>query len=433
MVIGAHYGQLAITTRPARARIRLLAIMEGDTLSGPAKNLFEFCRLARELKEGPIIEPILVIFQRLRNGVSDAQCKENELVQQALQDEIPVHCIPERFTFDQRVMGYLKEIVNKVDPDIIQTHMFKSHFLVRVCGLHTKRAWVAFFHGYTSTSRRRELLAQLDRWSLQAPSQVVAVSEAFSHMLSSRGVPSSRIMVLHNAISPDWLRLPQELPDSSPLNSPPLVSQGEKVVLAVGRLSNEKAFPDLVAAIRYLKGQRPDLAVRLIVVGEGAARKTIEQAVMSAGLEKHVSLVGRVKDVSPYYRAADLLAISSLSEGSPNVLLEAMAAGVPVVSTAVGGIPEIVSHRETAFLVPPRNPTAMANAIEQLLSDRVMAEKMADRALESIKTRHSPLSRTKSLVRLYELLNSKTNGATDSKAEGRTIADSSSLPRGFTV
>jgi glycosyltransferase involved in cell wall biosynthesis len=383
------------TGQSMRPRIRLLAIMEGSTVSGPAKNLLEFFRIVREMEEGPIIEPTLLLFERTsQNGSTPGP---NELMQQAQRDEIPVHCIPERFTFDRQVVGHLKKIVDQVAPDIIQTHMFKSHFLVRACGLNKNRSWVAFFHGYTTTTLKRDLLAQLDRWSLRAPSQVVAVSDSFARALTSaRGIPSERIIVLHNAIDPGWM-----------INSPevaPLVAPGEKLVLAVGRLSKEKGFPDLVAAIGHLKQTNPSLAVKLVIVGEGLERPVIEDAIRRAGLEQQIKLVGHVIDVRPYYRATDVLAISSLSEGSPNALLEAMAAGVPVVSTAVGGVPEIVTHGETALLVSPQDPVALANAIQQLLTDGSLAEKMASRAQELIHSRYSPQSRAQSLVRLYERL-----------------------------
>lgn len=392
------------TTPTSRTRIRLLAIMEGSTVSGPAKNLLEFCRMVRDLPEGPIIEPTLLLFQRPQKGVSAIQSARNELLEQALAYHLPVHCIPERFTFDRKVIGYLKRVVDQVAPDVIQTHMFKSHFLVRACGLHKRRAWVAFFHGYTSTTFKRDLLAQLDRWSLRAPSQVVAVSEAFSRLLADRGVPRERTTVLHNAIDPAWLEIGAEDRDAADLKGALGVHRGEKLVLAVGRLSREKGFTDLVAAIQQLNEMRPEGLVRLLIAGEGLERRRIEEAIRRAGLEQQVTLLGHVNDVRPYYRAADVFAISSLSEGSPNALLEAMAAGVPVVATAVGGIPEIATDGETALLVPARNPRALAAALDRLLSDRSLAMNIAGRASELINSKYSPLSRAKSLVRLYERL-----------------------------
>ena len=403
-MISETYSQPAALTPSSRARIRLLVILEGDTVTGPAKNLLEFCRVARELKQGPLVEMSLVLFERQEAATGAAHpagC--NQLAQEARRSGIPVHCIPEGFTFDWRVLGALNRVIASHDPDVIQTHGFKSHLLVRASSARTGRAWVAFHHGYTRSTRKRELLAQLDRWSLQAPSQVVTVSQAFARQLGARGVAAGRIMVLHNAIDPDWCR-DSEGRDSAASRLFPGKRAEERVVLAVGRLSREKAFPDLVAAVARLKQTRPDLSFRLVIVGEGLERNNIAEAVRRAGLEHQVYLAGHVNDVRPYYRAADLLAISSWSEGSPNALLEAMAAGVPVVSTEVGGIPEIVSHRQTAFLVPSQDPEALAGGIGLMLSDRVLAGNIAGRARELIHSQYSPLSRTQCLVRLYERL-----------------------------
>jgi glycosyltransferase involved in cell wall biosynthesis len=108
-----------------------------------------------------------------------------------------------------------------------------------------------------------------------------------------------------------------------------------------------------------------------------------------------------LKDLAPYYEAADVVAIPSLSEGSPNVLLEAMAFGVPVAATRVGGIPEIVAHEDTALLVPARDSAAMAAAIDRLLSDPGTASALARRARNKVETEYSPESRGNSLVHIY--------------------------------
>ncbi len=173
------------------------------------------------------------------------------------------------------------------------------------------------------------------------------------------------------------------------------------MILAIGRLSKEKAHTDLVAAVALLKERKPEAPVCLVIVGEGPERAIIEQAVRSAGLQDVVKMPGHVSDVREFYESADVMVISSVSEGSPNVLLEAMAAGVPIVTTAVGGIPEIVSDREHALLVPPRDPAAMAEAIDSVLSNPDAAEKLAIAARTLAATEYSPEGRARSLVELY--------------------------------
>jgi glycosyltransferase involved in cell wall biosynthesis len=177
-------------------------------------------------------------------------------------------------------------------------------------------------------------------------------------------------------------------------------SQG-RVLLSVGRFSREKAQADLIAAMQCLTRQHPELPIQLIILGEGPEEQAIKRAIGAAGLGERVRMPGHVREVQRYYDVADAVVIPSWSEGSPNVLLEAMAAGVPVVATSVGGIPEIVSDGESALLVAPRAPEEMARAIHKLLTTPPLAAALVDNARELVRTRHSPDSRAEALVQIY--------------------------------
>ena len=392
----------SMTRLDSSHQIRLLAIIEATTVTGPAKNLLNFCRTAMTLEKGQPIDVSLLTFTRTANGGS-APWRANEFIRAAERAGIRVHCIPERFTFDLRVIGALKKAADEIAPDIIQTHGMKSNLIVRLSGAHRARVWVAFHHGYTDTTRTRKWLARLDPWSLQAPARILTVSDAFARQLAARGVPRDRIVVLHNAIDPDWLGT-----DDSYLPCPKIFGfakvEGESRLLVVGRLSKEKGLLDLVAAVGVLKKMNSHLSLRVDIVGEGRERQSIEDAIRRSGLEHDIHLIGQVSDVRPYYRAADLVVIPSSSEGSPNVLLEAMSAGVPVIATAVGGIPEIVCHGVSAWLVRAHDPVALAAAMKRLLMDRALCERLANRAREVVKQRYSPLSRTRALLSLYDEL-----------------------------
>ena len=386
-----------ITHRPI---LRVVAVLEGSRVSGPAKNLFEFCRAARTLSTGPVVNLTLVTFHRSLA----LDCGQNtDLIEAARHSDISVERIPERFVFDVQVVSRLRKLVEHLNPDVVQTHASKSHFLMRCSGLGNERPWIAFHHGYTNTDFRSPIYNGLDRWSLHSPQRIVTVSLATKEQLRRHGVSGERITVIHNAVPAQLHR--QALNDASAIRQKKIdleVSPDENVILCVGRLSKEKAQIDLVAAIAHLEKQRPDLAVRVFLIGDGPERERISQFIQSAGLEKSVVLTGHLKDLTPFYEAADVVAIPSLSEGSPNVLLEAMAFGVPIVATDVGGIPEIVTHGETAFLVPAQDPVAMAAAIERLISEPGTASAMARQAREKVETDHSPESRAKALVSIYD-------------------------------
>jgi glycosyltransferase involved in cell wall biosynthesis len=388
--------------------IRLLIILEGTTVTGPAKNVLDFCRVSRGLGVGPVVDISFAIFVRgdsVRGDNQDlaVETQSNELLEALKATGADVHCIQERFPFDPGVIGGLRKLVTGLKPDIIETHFVKSHLLVRLSGVWRFCPWIAFHHGYTTDATRTVIYNQFDRWSLRVPSRIVTVCQPFKQEISSRGAPAARISILHNSIPFDWLNGCETAVPPAPAASSEIGQRGrERVVLAVGRLSKEKAFVDLLVAINKLGELRPDLPVRLLIVGEGPERAEIERAVRNLKLQDRVKMVGHARDVRPYYRLADVLAISSVSEGSPNVLLEAMAAGVPVVTTSVGGISEIVADRETALLVEPHNPGALAAAMNLLLSDPQLSETLVGNARKLVKGQYSPQSRARFLLKLYQ-------------------------------
>ncbi len=381
-----------------RPHIRVVAVVEGSSVSGPAKNLLEFCRVARTLSRGPVVDLALVTFHRSLS----LDCSGNtDLIEAARQADVTVERIPERFVFDMQVVSRLRKLLRQLRPDLIQTHASKAHFLMRCSGLWKDQPWIAFHHGYTNTDFRSPIYNGLDRWSLQVPQRIVTVSLATKQQLMRHGIAGERISVLHNAVQPQLRHQPI---DASVLRQKKIdlgISPDEKLILCIGRLSKEKAQIYMIGAMIHLRQLHPDLATRLMILGDGPERERILQAIRTAGLEKNVTLTGHLKDLAPYYETADIVAIPSLSEGSPNVLLEAMAFGVPVVATDVGGIPEIVTHEETALLVPARDPAAMAAAIYRMISDPGIASVLAGKAFRKIETDYSPQSRANSLVNIY--------------------------------
>jgi glycosyltransferase involved in cell wall biosynthesis len=376
--------------------IRVLSIIEAITVSGPAKLLLDFCQVSRISEVQPAVSTSLATFVR---GAEESA--SNQFLDAVSAQGFKIHRIHERWAFDPRAITGLRRLSTELAPDVVETHGTKSHFLVRLSGIWRACPWIAFHHGYTMDAKRTQLYNQFDRWSLRAPAAVVTVCEAFRRQLVQRGVASSCITVLHNAVSPDWLHGAHDdngIPPGAIASGMP----GQHTIIAVGRLSKEKAYADLISAMDHLRRLDPQLPVRLIVLGDGPEKPALERAVRSLRLSDRVLLLGHVSDVRPYFRIADALAISSVSEGEPMVLLEAMAADVPVVATSVGGIPDILTDRQTGLLVTPRNPTAMAEALIQLLRDKGLSGLLAQAAQQRIKSCFSAEARSRFLAQLYE-------------------------------
>jgi glycosyltransferase involved in cell wall biosynthesis len=374
--------------------LRLLAIVEAYSITGPAKNLLEFAERATAQN----VSTTIATFTR--------ENPENSFTQAVLETAgrhpaIALETIPERGPFDPQALGALRALVARVRPDVIQTHAVKSHFLTRLAGLPRQTPWVAFHHGYTWPSLKARAYNQLDRWSLRSANKVLTVSAPFRDQLTALGVPRRRIEMIHNAIPAEWGSGSCRPEAAAALRERMGIAPDRKVVLIVGRLSREKDHLTLLEAVDRL---RSTLSPHLVIVGEGPERHSIEERVHRLGLDAYVTLTGQQSSAEPWYGIADVAVLSSLSEGSPNALLEAMATRVPVVATAVGGVPEIVVNEESALLIAPGDPIGMSAAMARLLTVPELARRLTARGYELILERHQPEARTRQLVSIYRSL-----------------------------
>lgn len=373
--------------------MRIVSIVEATTVNAVAKITLEFFRAARELTETslevPAVAGSIVTFDR--------DSSENEFIQSVRAAGIPIDVIPERRRFDLGVVPALKSIIEQRQPDIVITQSIKSHFLMWRSHLWKKIPWVAYHHGYTATDSKMRLYNRFDRWSLPKADLVMTVCEAFAQeLVSINKVPREKIRVQHNPIRHGPKANPN---DVKAMRARWGIADHERVILSVGRLSKEKAQVDLILAFQHLRGTNS--AYKLVIVGDGPERANLEGVTRGAGLENRIVFTGQISDVQPFYAIADVFVLPSHSEGSPNVLLEAMAAEVPVVATAVGGIPEIVEDETSALLTPPNDPPAMANAIDRLLNDLDLGARLRRNAAELVVKNHSSPQYVRSLIQTY--------------------------------
>lgn len=373
-----------------RSVIRVLAFMEAQRVTGPAKNLIRFARQASRPEAG--LPPVRIAIATFRRG-----SRSMPFVDAARSAGIPVHVIPERCRFDPAVLSRLRAVVREVQPDVVQTHNVKSHALLRLSGAWPDGPWIAFHHGYTATDWKDRLYNRLDRWSLRKADRVVVVCEAFASKFQAYGIPRRRIVVRHNSVpafvnpAPEAVALARSAIGAAP---------GTLVVLAVGRLSREKGHADLLEAVALLR-LSPLPPFRVVILGEGPERPALLKQCAARNLQDLVVFAGHHPDAAPFYAAADVLALPSHAEGSPNVVLEAMAAGVPVVATAVGGVPEIVKHGVNGWTVPPRQPEAMAAALARLLQEDELRRRLSAAGRRHAASSFSPPAYWRALAALY--------------------------------
>ncbi len=347
-------------------RLRVVAVVEAYTVTGPAKNLLRFGVGASEWID-------LQIVTYLRGAAA-----EKNAFQRAVEEAgLICHVVQEAGPMDRTVPGALRTLLDKLQPDVVQTHSVKSHFLYRLAVGPHQYPWVAFHHGYTAENLKVKLYNQLDRWSLSAATRVVTVCEAFARELQDKGVLKDRIEVIPNAIG-TWnpSNNPMEVPGASP---------DTMVLLHVGRFSSEKNHTGLLRAAERIAVESPELDFRLVLVGDGLEKSAVETLAARGAMGSRIWFTGHQSDVRQFFERADILTLPSWSEGSPNVILEAMAAGIPVVATRVGGIPDLVSDGQTGYLVEAGDEDALVERLRQLIGDRELRERLGAAGREKVK------------------------------------------------
>jgi len=245
--------------------------------------------------------------------------------------------------------------------DVLVTHGYKSNVLGRPAARSAGRPIISVSRGWTGENWKVRCYDALDRFHLRFMDRVVCVSEGQATRVRSAGVPADRIRVIRNAT-----RLRREPPDAAGRERLRQLAGGPgPIVLAAGRLSPEKGFSILVDAARVVRQAYPE--VRFVLCGDGPEQPSLSQQIARAGLAGAFRMPGFRDDLDALIPWADVVTLPSFTEGLPNVALEAAAAGVPVVATAVGGTPEVVVNGQTGFLVPPGNAERLAARLIDLL------------------------------------------------------------------
>lgn len=276
--------------------------------------------------------------------------------------------------------------------DVIHTHSSKAGALGRMAAriaaprarrVHTPHTFAFNFTAQFS-ERKRALFLAVERQLGRTTDRIVHVSASERDEGQALGiVPAARAVVIENGID----AAPYARARGDAVRAELGAAAGAPLVGSVGLLNEAKGHLDLVDAAAIVRRTRPD--ARFLVAGEGALRGAIEARIRERGLEGAFTLLGQRRDVPEVIAALDVFAMPSLWEGLPYVVLEAMAAGKPVVASDVNGNRDLVADGETGLLVPPQQPDALAAAILRLLADPPLAAALAARGREQVLARFS--------------------------------------------
>lgn len=247
------------------------------------------------------------------------------------------------------IVGAIKKIKQEFDFDLIDAHciypdgvgaILLSKFFKKPAILSARGTDINLYPQYPFV--RKQII-----YAMKNANKIIAVSEALKDKIVEMGIDASKVIVIPNGVDTTKFRLLSKIESRKELNLP----QDKKIVLSIGNLIEGKGFQYLISAIDKIKDIFQDIL--LIIIGDGDYRHKLEKQIKRANLESYVELVQSKphEELLKWYNAADLFCLATLREGCPNVLLESLACGLPVISGKVGGAPEIITSSDIGILI----------------------------------------------------------------------------------
>jgi glycosyltransferase involved in cell wall biosynthesis len=290
---------------------------------------------------------------------------------------------------------------------VLRTHKYRANFYGRIAGkLAGVPVIIASEHNiYRDEKEKRFIRRATNKILAMVTDKMVTVSDAIrKDILRYDGISATKVMVLYNGVDTERFKAGVNFSDTRKQFS---ISKDDVVIGFVGRLVINKGLNYLIEAAALLKNS---FNVKLLIVGDGSLMEELKQMAKDKGLEESVMFTGLRRDITDILSSIDIFVLSSIKEGFPNSLLEAMAMGKPVVATAVGGIPEVISHGTNGLLVQPADKEGLAAAIKTVIDNPLMAKNMGIAARDFIENNYSIKATAGRWEALYKSLLEEKSG-----------------------
>lgn len=352
--------------------MRVLYLITELDPGGAERNLY---RLLRELKYS--LEALVV---SLRPG--------GEVAEWLRKEGIEVNSLSVESALSLWRASKLRSIIRSFKPDLIHSFLHHANLLARLmASSHTP-----VLSSVRVAERERKWHILTEKLTFFLSTAIVCVSKGVRrHLIRSCGVPPSKLFVIPNSVDVETIDKTEQLPRGS------LGSEGY-LVTYTGRLTRQKGVRYLLDAFRLVLSV---VDARLLIVGRGEEEGSLRSLATQYAISGKTSFLGYRADAVGIMKASDILVLPSLWEGMPNVVLEAMAGGVPVVATNVEGTSELITDGETGLLVEPRNPSQLAEAILRVLRDEELRCRLAHSARQRVRD-YSPEKIARAYKELYK-------------------------------
>ncbi len=328
---------------------------------------------------------------------------EGDFYQEIKQMPIPSMLMRQRYRYDLTVVKRLVKHIRSEQYHIIHSHGARANFITMFLRKAIKIPIITTIHSdyrmdFTQNLYKKMVFTELATVSLRYIDYFIAVSESFKQMLSQRGFNLDEIYTVYNAM--DFRKEINFCAKADFLKKYDIDAKGKTIVGIIGRFDKVKGHEIfLKAAIKILE-KRND--VLFLLAGEGNEQRFLENLVKNNGAADNIKFLGFVRDIYSFLNAIDINVISSYSESFPYVLLEGAIMHKATVSTAVGGIPDLIKHNETGLLVPSGDYCKLAEQITLLIQDASLRTKLGDNLFEFASTNFSTEKMKNRHIEIYE-------------------------------
>lgn len=368
--------------------MRLLHIIPGDLWAGAEAQVYY---TVKEFYKFPQHKVSIILF-----------C-DGELYRRLLALNIDVTLLDERAIGNISICNGIRQKIINWAPHIIHVHEYKSHILTAIAKLVTgKKNWFLYrtIHGQTvPSSFKSNLVLGAEFFFLKyLTDHIITVSEQLKKQLSLK-LTRDDIHLIYNAVDLNALPTPNDVPK---IRQSFGLKENQFWIGTAARLERVKNLQMLIKAACYLRDKQPDMEFRISIFGEGSLCEVLRLQILQYDLGEYVFLEGHNNNIMPVLLALDVFALTSLHEGLPMSLLEAMSVGTIPVCTAVGGMKEVISHGEDGFLVGSGNAEELADTFAYIFSEGEELNSVRVNAFEKIKQHHSVEQNCLQLLTLYE-------------------------------
>lgn len=314
----------------------------------------------------------------------------------AHEHDMPFHAIPERGAIDRRSFRMMLDLCRRLHIDIWHSHDYKTDLLGLLLRRYHPMKLVTTVHGFTRETWRTRMYAKLNGLALLGYDRVLAVSPPLVRYCAERGVNPDQLTYLPNGIVLDEYERQQSVADARHALG---ISNHSPQLAVVSRFSVEKGVDRAIRLLQRLAASQPSATLHLI--GDGPERERLVEIAEQLGVSERIRWWGWQTRTQPILEAMDALLLTSHTEGLPNVVLEAMALGVPVAATRVGAVPEVLDQGGCGVLLS-EDESVWCEQVQPLLGSSIMRERMVQASRSRLVARYDFEHRMKRVAAIYD-------------------------------